>query len=85
MALYAKMPVIPSRITGIIWNFFNGGTLPSIFQVSKIRSIEAVANLKKAIEKAPTFWETNLPAMKAPPQNIAVNNSFAYIFIANLL
>ena len=83
IALYAKTPVIPSRTMGMAWDFFGAGSLPSMFQVRTIRSVEAMAYLKNAIEKGPAFWETCLPAMKVPPQNIVVNANFRYIVIAS--
>lgn len=75
-ALYAKTPVIPSRTMGMTWDLFGVGSLPSMFQVRAIRSTEATAYLKNAIEKGPMFWETYLPAMKVPPQNTVVNTNF---------
>ena len=40
-----------------------------------IRKLDAMANLKKAAENGPTSFATTLPAMKVPPQKIAVNNN----------
>jgi hypothetical protein len=70
------MPVIPSKITNRNWRFLNGGNLRSDFHVAKIRKIEAIANLKKAMEKGLMFRVTYLPAMKVPPQNSAVMINF---------
>jgi hypothetical protein len=63
-------------MTRAICEVFNGGSRPSIFKTSKSKRIEAKANHKKAAEKGSTFLATILPAMKVPPQNIAVNNNF---------
>ena len=40
-----------------------------------------MTNLKKDAEKGSTFLATILPAIKVPPQNIAVNINFRYIII----
>jgi hypothetical protein len=71
--LYVNTPVNPRRITGTICLFFGNKSLPSILQIIKIRKLDAMANLKKEAENGPTSFATTLPAMKVPPQNIAVN------------
>ena len=65
--LYANMPVIPRKITGMICLLFSMGSLPSALQVSKRRKTEAIANRKKEAEKGPTSFATILPAIKVPP------------------
>jgi len=71
--LYVNTPVSPRIITGTICLFFGKKSLPSILQISKNRKLDAMANLKKAAENGPTSFATALPAMKVPPQKIAVN------------
>jgi len=61
------------------------GSVPSAFQVSKRRKTEAIANRKKAAENGPTFFATTLPAIKVPPQKIAVSNNFTYTNIVEPL
>jgi len=74
--LYANTPVIPRRIIGMTCPLFRSGSFPSVLQVSRRRKTEAIANLKNDPEKGPTSCATTLPAIKVPPQKIAVKNSF---------
>jgi len=83
--LYENTPVIPRSITGMICPLFSMGSVPSAFQVSKRRKTEAIANRKKAAENGPTFFATSLPAIKVPPQKIAVSNNFTYTNIVEPL
>ena len=83
--LYAQIPVIPRIIIGIICLLFRIRSFPSAFQVNKRRKTEAIANRKKAAENGPTSFVTILPAIKVPPQKIAVNNNFTYTHIGELL
>jgi hypothetical protein len=85
--LYENTPVIPRRIRGISCPFLTGGSRFSTLWVIKRRKIEAIANLRKAAEKGPTSFATTLPAMKVPPQKMAVTNSFIYMttFLLSLI
>jgi hypothetical protein len=40
------------------------------------RNTDAMANLRNAAEKGPTFWATTLPAINVPPQKTAISTSF---------
>ena len=74
--LYANTPVIPRRIIGMICPFSRRGSPPSYLQVSRRRKTEAIANLKNDPEKGPTSCAITLPAIKVPPQKIAVSINF---------
>ncbi len=69
------MPVNPKAI--IMGSFLNDtiGNFPSIFNVKYNKTIEAIKNLKNAAEEGSTDWASNLPAMKVPPQKMAVINN----------
>jgi len=66
---------MPKRKIGKICLFRITGSLPSSFQVNKMRKIEAMKNLKNAAENGPTSLATTLPAIKVPPQKMAVSMS----------
>ena len=67
---------MPSRMMGTICPRFMPGSLPSMRQVSKGSSAEAMTNLAKAADKGWISRAMTRPAMKVPPQNTAMSNSF---------
>lgn len=77
-ALYENTPVNPRSTTGIILSLGTFGSRPSIRQVSGTRQADATRNLRNAAENGPTLSARIFPAIKVPPQKMAVRNNLIY-------
>ena len=73
------MPLIPRSISRKKDGQLIAGNFPSICQVIPSRKSEAIANRRKAAEKGSISLATTRPAIKVPPQKMAVKISLKRI------